>query len=466
MTASSHSLVQRLNRALIPPLVLVCLVAAFGSVWHVQAQVGSTLDAALLESAQRLLQIATHELSEHHIPLNELTLSSILPPLPSGPIVENDDLIYQIVSSRGHVLIRSAEAPARAMPVSPADGFFRTADLQVYTLNHPTLPVRIHIVVPQAYRHQVQMTAALLQALPFFLLLPLVTWIVRQVSRRELAPVWGLAQQIRERSEHDLRPVDLSPLPRELASVAESTNYLMQRLDEALDTERALAANAAHELRTPLTTVRLRLQSVLLQPLAAAARDEMRSAVDALDQLSRRTEKLLQLSRAEAGAALSREPVNLGVLAAAVAQEFWMHPGWLDRLHLSVPEEEDLVAQGDFDALAMALRNLLENAARHGGACQICISVEQPATIRVTDDGPGVSTPQLELMRRRHVRHSQDTAGYGLGMSIVTILMERHRGQLELVSPPPGKPHGLQASLVLRPYAPIVDTAVTTTYPG
>ena len=148
------------------------------------------------------------------------------------------------------------------------------------------------------------------------------------------------------------------------------------------------------------------------------------------------------------------------MLAAAVAQEFWADPGWLKRLHLSVPNDEDILAQGDFDALAIALRNLVENAVRHGEGCQITIQVEHPAIIRVTDDGPGVNVDQLDLLRRRHVRHSQDAAGYGLGMSIVSTLMERHRGELVLASPPPGKAHGLQASLVLQPHAPAADAAV------
>ena len=448
MKVSSHSLAQRLIRALLLPLALAWIVAAVGSAWYVRTEVARTLDAALSESAQRLLEISSHELSEHKVPLDELTLSRVSSPLPSGPIIENDDLMYQVVSSQGHVLIRSVDAPAQAMAVPPANGFFDTGDLRVYTLKHPTLPVRIHIGAPLASRRNVQLTAMLWGMLPL-LGLPLVAWIVRQVCRRELAPVRDLAQEIRERTEHDLRPVALGALPQELASVAESTNYLMQRLGDALDTERALAANAAHELRTPLTTVRLRLQNVLLQPLSDAAREEVRSAIGALEQLSRRTEKLLQLSRAEAGAAMAREAVNLGLLAAAVAQDFWADARLLSRLQLSVPDDEDILAQGDFDALAIALRNLVENALRHGQGCQITIAVERPATIRVTDDGPGISPAQIDLLRRK-VRHSPEAAGNGLGMSIVSTVMARHRGELKLTSPPPGKAHGLQASLVLQ----------------
>jgi two-component system, OmpR family, sensor kinase len=450
----SYSLAQRLNRSLLLPLTLIWIGAAAGSAWHTQAEVGRVLDSALFESAQRLLEIAAHELSEHNVPLDELTLSKVSSPLPSGPIVEDDNLMYQVLSSRGHMLIRSSDAPEVEMAVPMMDGFFDTLDWRVYTLKHPTLPVRIHIASQRSYRQHLQVSSVLWVLLPLLAMLPLIAWMTRSITVSGLAPVRELALQIRERSEHDLRPVTLAPLARELISVGESTNHLMHRLGNALHTERALASNAAHELRTPLATVKLRLKNALSQPLTVTAREQVTFAVEALDQLSRRTDKLLQLSRAEGGAAMARCPVNLAQVAYEVAQQFWTDAVALDRLHLSIPEDEDPMAEGDFDALAMALRNLIENALRHGGAGRVTVSVEAPATLRVTDEGPGIAPKQLHLLRHRHVRDSQDSSGYGLGMSIVITLMQRQRGELVLVSPPPGQMHGLQASLQLQPHVP------------
>ena len=455
----SYSLAERLNRLLLPPLALIWIAAAVGSAWHVQSEVVRVLDSTLLESAQRLLELSAHELSELDVPLDQLMLSKVLSPLPAGPIVEDDNLMYQVLSSRGHMLLRSSDAPKEEMVVPLTDGFFDTLEWRVYTLKHPVLPVRIHIGSPQAYRQKLQLTAILWALLPLLVMLPLIAWLTHWIAARSLEPVRQLALQIRERTEHDLRPLTLVPLARELAPVGESTNYLMQRLGNALRTERALASNAAHELRTPLATVRLRLQNALSHPLIAAARDEVRCAVDALDKLSRRTDKLLQLSRAEAGAAMARQPVSLARVAYEVVQQFWADPVTLERLQLAIPEGDDLTAQGDFDALGMALRNLIENALRHGGNSRVIVTIEAPATLCVTDDGPGVNAKELELLRHRHVRHSHETAGYGLGMSIVTTLMERQRGELILASPLPGQTHGFQASLRLQPYLPAAEVA-------
>jgi hypothetical protein len=205
--------------------------------------------------------------------------------------------------------------------------------------------------------------------LPLAALLPVLALLIAHITRRELASVGTLVTQIRERGATTCSRCK-SGAARRLQGISDSTNHLLQRLADALDTERALAANAAHELRTPLATTRLRLQAALGHALSPQARSEVQEALASLTRLGLRAEKLLQLSRAESGAALARERVNLAEVAASVAQEFWADPALLQRLRLQVPEERSLGA-GDFDALAIAARNLVENAVRYAPASPI-----------------------------------------------------------------------------------------------
>jgi two-component system OmpR family sensor kinase len=69
----------------------------------------------------------------------------------------------------------------------------------------------------------------------------------------------------------------------------------------------------------------------------------------------------------------------------------------------------------------------------------------------VRDFGPGVGEVALRTLQQRHVRHSSDRAGYGLGLSIVGTIVERHGAWLELMSPPPGAASGFEARIVLSP---------------
>ncbi|MBS0426944.1 MAG: HAMP domain-containing histidine kinase, partial [Proteobacteria bacterium] len=154
---------------------------------------------------------------------------------------------------------------------------------------------------------------------------------------------------------------------------------------------------------------------------------------------------------AESGASLGRTPVDLVRLAGTVAEEFWQDARMANRLHLNVPDEAVPLARGDVDALAIALRNLIENALRYGRGGRVELAVELPCTLVVRDDGPGVTAEQLQTLRQRHVRHSDDRAGYGLGMSIVSTIVQQHEAALELSSPPPGERTGFEARIVLQP---------------
>jgi two-component system OmpR family sensor kinase len=281
--------------------------------------------------------------------------------------------------------------------------------------------------------------------IPLGAVLPLLALVLRNVARTELRVLQELSGEIEQRSGTDLRAIQLPGLPQELRTVGDHVNRLLERLSHSLDVERALAANAAHELRTPLAAARLRLQTALEHDLT---REDVEGALDALQILGHRTEKLLQLSRAESGASLARTRIDLVQLAGTVAQEFWQDPRVNERLTLKVPDTEPPMALGDVDALAIALRNLVENALRYGRG-RVVIEVLQPCTLAVRDFGPGVSEAQLRTLRQRHVRHASSRAGYGLGLSIVSTIVEKHGARLDLSSPPPGATAGFEARIVM-----------------
>jgi two-component system OmpR family sensor kinase len=345
------------------------------------------------------------------------------------------------------VLLRSAEAPVGAFDVPLAAGFSNNQTWRIYTVRHPTLGLYFQVADPLDERRSALNRTLLGLIIPLVAVLPLLALVLRNVARTELRVLQQLAGEIEQRSGADLRPIQIPGLPKELRSVADHVSQLLERLSQALDVERALAANAAHELRTPLAAARLRLQTALDHDLK---HDDVRAALDALQMLGHRTEKLLQLSRAESGASLTRAPIDLVQLAGTVAQEFWQDPRVNERLSLRVPDSKAPVTLGDVDALAIALRNLVENALRYGRG-RVVVEVLEPCTLAVRDFGPGVSAEQLRTLQHRHVRHGSDRAGYGLGLSIVGTIVDKLGARLELSSPPSGAPSGFEARIALRP---------------
>ena len=442
---SRDSLAGRLTRTLIVWVGGVWLLCVLAVVWYVDREINHNFDNELVEVSHRMFDMAVQELGKLQHGSDSVPTAPLIAP---KQLFSEDAVMYQIVDIHEHALLRSAEAPNDAFDVPLAAGFANNQTWRIYTVRHPTLGLYFQVADPLDERRRALNRTLFGLIIPLGAVLPLLALVLRNVARTELRVLQQLAGEIEKRSGADLRPITLPGLPQELRSVSENVNRLLDRLSQSLDVERALAANAAHELRTPLAAARLRLQTALEHDLR---RDDVQAALDALQVLSHRAEKLLQLSRAESGASLARTRVDLVQLAGTVAQEFWQDREINERLVLKVPDSAAPIALGDVDALAIALRNLVENALHYGGDGRVVLEVAAPCTLVVRDAGPGVNAEQLQTLQQRHVRHGSDRTGYGLGLSIVATIVEKQNARLELASPPAGAAHGFEARIVLRP---------------
>ena len=189
----------------------------------------------------------------------------------------------------------------------------------------------------------------------------------------------------------------------EVARLAESFNRAAARIEELVGAHKSLLANVSHELRTPLTRIRLALE--LGKDRTLIERD-----IAELDML---IEELLLASRLDAVAGLERtEELDLLALAAEEAA----------RYDLEV-EGEPAPMRGDPRLLRRLIRNLLENARRHG-APPIEVFVKRNE-LRVCDGGPGV--PEAE--RERVFEPFYSKQGIGLGLTLVRQIARRHGGE-------------------------------------
>jgi len=433
------SLAGRLTRTLIVWVGGVWLLCVLGVVWYVDREINHNFDNELVEVSHRMLDVAVREYEKlgHEQP-------ATLPLIAPRQMFSDDAVQYQLVDGGERVLLRAAEAPPDAFDVPLAAGFANAGAWRIYTVHHPTRDLFFQVADPLDERRQALNRTLIGLIVPLVAVLPLLALLLRNIARRELRVLKQVESEIALRSGVDLRPIVLPGLPRELQSMGDHVNHLLERLAQALDVERALAANAAHELRTPLAAARLRLQTAVEHDLR---REDVQGALDSLQTLSHRTEKLLQLSRAESAASLSRTPVDLLQLAGTVVQEFWQDGQVRQRLDLKVPDSEPPRVFGDFDALAIALRNLIENALKYGGDGRVEVEVTADGALAVRDAGPGVGAERLHTLQARHVRQTADRSGYGLGLSIVATIAQKHGAHLRLSSPPPGAATGFEARI-------------------
>lgn len=441
-----RSLVSSLTRALLTAVVLVWAVGTGAVAWYVNYKIQHNFDFELSESAHRQLFA-----SPMYIPGPGEATPAVMHEAPDT--VHDAPLLLQLRDLQGRVLVRTEAAPETGWTSELAEGFSDTSNYRIFTLYDPAKQLWLQLADTQEERREASRNTLTGLVLLLLLILPVLGLIIRWVARRQLRSLGDIQEQIHARNGSHLDPLRTADYPLELAQVGLGVNLLLGRLQEALNVERSLAANAAHELRTPLASVRLRLHTAIDQAEATAASnvplEEAKAALQALETLSHRTERLLQLSRAEAGDSASFAPVDLVQLAGTLAQEFWQQPRALKRLDWIAPEGHAPVwIQGDIDSLAIALRNLLDNALTHTSAA-VELGVERsplPALV-VRDHGPGVPAAQLPHILERHVRADSRRVGYGLGMSIVSSIALKHQAQLELRSPWADGSTGLEVRL-------------------
>lgn len=211
----------------------------------------------------------------------------------------------------------------------------------------------------------------------------------------------------------------------EIAQLSASFNRAADRIEELVGAHRMLLANASHELRTPLSRIRLGLE-LYQQTGDEKYRTQLLKDIGELDFL---IEEILLASRLEAdGNAHAADEVDLLAVAAEEGA----------RYDNCAVEGESVVVRGDARLLQRMVRNLLENARRHG-APPVRVNVRRldgKAILEVADAGRGIPEAERERVFAPFHRLGQDGQGTGLGLALVRQIALVHGGDA-IVAPRP-----------------------------
>lgn len=240
----------------------------------------------------------------------------------------------------------------------------------------------------------------------------------------------------------------------EIGELTDTINDMSLKIKQSEKTQSEFISSVSHELRTPLTAITGWAETIQSGELQSQrdVQKGMNIIVSEARRLSNMVEELLEFSRIEDGRfTLSVEPLDLKAEledAVYTYKEFFRKEGI--SLEYTECEEEMIPISGDPERLRQVFCNLLDNAAKHGGAGRrIDVNIKQvltDAVIRIRDYGPGVPEDELPFLKNKFYKGSSKARGSGIGLAVCEEIVTRHEGRLDVGNAEGG---GFQVSITI-----------------
>ncbi|GGD31090.1 ATP-binding protein [Sinisalibacter lacisalsi] len=433
-----RSLQARLGLSLGVLLTVLWIAAASVTSLVLRGEIDEVFDSSLQETAQRLLPLAVVDIVGREDDGVTQRLGAIR--------AHEEYFTYIVRDAEGRILLQSHAADPAVFPAYDGPGFRQTATHRIYNDDALQGTIRITVAEPLEHRAAVVREIQMGLGLPLLIVVPLALLSIVVAVRASLAPLRRFRERLDARHARDMSPVPGDDIPSEIAPVAATLNRLLDRLKATFDAERSFAANAAHELRTPLAGAiaqAQRLQSETRDPAAAARAADIEAT---LKRLTRTSERLMQLARAEGGQLRLDRSTDLGIVLRIVVEDIarGLAPG---RIALSLPPAP-VMSDLDPDAFGILCRNLVENAVRHGAqTAPVEVRLSEEGELIVANEGPVLPVETLDRLTTRFERAGASPDGSGLGLAIVAAIADRIESRLVLRSPRSGASSGFEASI-------------------
>lgn len=254
--------------------------------------------------------------------------------------------------------------------------------------------------------------------------------------KQGLRPLTELQDAISIRSPDDLSRIKRA-VPAETRGIVQTLNHLFGQVERSMESHQTFISDAAHQLRNPAAAVQSMAEAVRDAPSEEDRKKRTEEMVIAARASARVANQLLSLDRLRH---LSPEEYGSRFDLAADVRQICADtaPAALSRgidFELDAPEQ-GISVHGDQLFLREAVKNLIDNALKHGGAglSKVSVTVAEAAgyaRLTVADDGNGLSPDDRELALGRFTQVSPGD-GSGLGLAIVASVVARHKGDLTI----------------------------------
>jgi two-component system, OmpR family, sensor histidine kinase TctE len=421
---------------LVSTLLTIAVVALGTAAWYYAREAAN-------QAFDRLLVGAAYQIAEA-VTVQDGTLT-VEPPTSAFELLalsERDRIFYRVSDVHGDTLTGDNDLDAIELPAAePApvvrDAIFKDVPVRlvrvVRTLSDPVVHGRVEITVAQttesraALARELTLRATILVAVMSILALGGTVFAIRYA----LKPIGRLAAALAERDPHDVSPVTVDT-PRELRPFVAAINIFIARLKARMDLMQQFIADAAHQIRTPLTALNAQIELLSHRLDDPQSQQHLSRMQVRTTQLSRFVNQLLShaMVRHRAGAV----PLGRIDIAATVRRALReAMPETLGRDVLTTLElpRGPVEITGDAVNLKEAVKNIVDNALRHGAPTRLALRLRESADaveIEIEDDGPGIPKDTWNEVVRRF--GSPSPTGSGLGFAIAADVAAAHGGGL------------------------------------
>ena len=458
----SYSLRGRLLLWLLVPLMLIGLLALYDGYRAARTTADEVSDRVLAGSALAIAErvfVNDEGALEADIPYVALQM------LTSS---EDDRVFYRIEDGDGRFVTgyRKLELPPKTAPSSDplhfSNGTFRGEPIRLATYSgatsSPTKSLEYRVAIAEttnarnAIARDILIRSALRQA-ALILAAGLLVWFA---IKRALRPLHRLESAVARRSPDDVRPIE-HRVPKEVRSLVNTINDLVLRFGSSIHALRRFTSNTSHQFRTPLALIKTHLEIAERESDAAAKAEAINNANAAVGDAERLMAQMLMLARLDSASkeAAGDETCNLSEIARGVCEDFVLQLSTSDQkdIDLGFHSDGDLLIRGEQTLVQEVIRNLIDNAVKHGGEnLKIDVSVEREqdfGALSVQDNGVGMrrsDQPRSQSPSKDLINAS--TANSGIGLTIVQEILNLLSGRIEFGKGTEGR--GTKARVLLQ----------------
>lgn len=435
-------------------ITITTTLTAIGNYYLDQKDIQEHLDSLMAVSTMSYQSLLGNDINQRdlkhiqksleNIPdkLKEAFKGQLIDGLPPEAMVKKFNL--QVWSNNGKLLLHSPYSPLPPL-TSEEEGFsdktLNGQDWRIFTAYNPKAGIRT--VVAEGYNTRNELGHRIAQDDLYIMLLtfPLSGLLIWIIIGKGLDSLDAVAKEVANRAPSHLQPVDLEGVPDEIRPVIDELNKLFTRLQQAFDREKRFAADAAHELRTPLAALKAHAQVAMNTTSEQERQIALQKLSTGVDRSTHIVQQLLTMSRLVPESPTINDLVDVNLTSLACEIVALLAPVAIEKgtdIELK-NAEETLFVKGNYTALSILIRNLVDNAIRYtpkNGKVVIEVAKKgKHVTLSVSDNGPGIPTELRARVFERFYRVlGNKSPGSGLGLSIVSQIAQLHEAKVKLLT--------------------------------